>query len=271
MDDSAAELLEEGGEEQLAESSVIGSSQEEVRIKQLENEVRSKHDTPEELENQRRKLTQYKGVREPASVAFLATSAFSMVSLALPDYLTAATFSLNAIPAYAGWQIKKANDWQEEIDKELENWWLFGNDYDLSDVLEGSDTLDDSELTMGFDSPDEMLESHEGVRNCLEGLQSELEQSVSTDIAHEDFLEDKVFSLQALRIEEDDFGSYKFQLNVYLGETQIVVYHGITDDEEVVQDVKEEGLNARGNRDVIGSYFDLVTPYGHKLRKPEKL
>lgn len=246
---SAEELLEREEETvrpvERTKDNTIRETEDEI----LGSRVEPIHDTPKELLNQRRRLSKQRRSYEPIATGFLATCVFSMGSLAFPNPVKAVAISSNAVPAYAGWKIHKANKQQEEIDEELRNWWLFEGEYDLGEVLEAS------EPTRGFDGSDEMLESYETVLDYLEELRSELDRDVTTDIAHEDFLEDSINGLQALRIEEDDFGGYEFQLNVYLGDEEIGTYYGNTADDNVIQEVKEDGLNAEKNQDLIREYF----------------
>lgn len=62
-----------------------------------------------------------------------------------------------------------------------------------------------------------MVGSYENTLSYLEEIHSELEEFM-VDIGNENFLDDETFALQTLRLEEDDFGFYEFQINVYLDE-----------------------------------------------------
>lgn len=198
-------------------------------------------------------------------LSFMAgTAIFSLVSFFMPPVYTAAALSSNAVPACAHKKVVEANGKQKEIDNELENWWLFENDYDLGDILEGSDSLP------GFENNNEIVESYENTLSYLEEIHSELEE-IMVEVGNENFLDDETLALQTLRLEEDDFGFYEFQINVYLDEEEIGAYHGITEDEEIIEELKQDGRNAEENRVMLGEYFDLPNPFGIRYRKPEHL
>ena len=222
---------------------------------------------PQDLYLKKAEWNQYeRGVEMPTSLG-LPVGLFSCTGALIAGSLapSAAILSVN-LPFLYGWkQMHDANKRKSELDGELEKWRVFGNDYDISDLLDGSEPLEDR-------SSDEMLESYEKILRDFREVDREIKELTETNIANEDFYEDFLYGIQAVRIEEEDnFGGYHFQANIYLDGKEIETYSGHTTDKEVVEKLRSDGTNGKKTRGALKQHFDMGKPLGQRLTKPEPL
>jgi len=222
---------------------------------------------PQDLHLKKAEWNQYeRGVEMPTSFG-LPVGLFSCTGALIAGSLapSAAILSVN-LPFLYGWkQMHDANKRKSELDGELENWHVFGNDYDLSDLLEGSMPLEDR-------GSDEMLESYETILQDFRDVDEEIEELTETNIANEDFYDDCLYAIQAVRIEEDDdFGGYYFQANIYLDGKELETYSGATTDDEVVEKLNKDGIEGTEARSRLTKHFDVGKPLGITIRKPDPL
>jgi len=222
---------------------------------------------PQELHLKKAEWKQYeRSIETPTSLG-LPVSIFTGYGSLFAGSLGAgaAILSVNLPFLYGVKKMHDASVKQSEIDSELENWHVFGNDYDISDVLKGAEPLEDR-------SSDEMLESYEKILEDFRDVDSEIKELTNTDIANEDFYDDCLYAIQAIRIEEDNnFGGYHFQASIYLDGKEIDTYSGHTTDEEVIEKLESDGTNAKKARNGFRKHFDVGKPLGLRLTKPEPL
>lgn len=228
----------------------------------------SRHTTPQELHREETRWNQYKRGWENLAMLEIPIALFSSVGIFLSGGNPSAVLGIGAanLPgAYACRNTFNANNRKNEIDSDLENWYLFEADYDLSDLFENSEPFD-------YRASEEMLENYQEVLADLEDVRQEIEELMNTDISNEDFSEDCSYGIQMARIEEDeDFGGYSFEVDVYLEDKQIGFYRGITYDEDIIEELEFEGVNAAKGRNILLDYFDLGAPFVDRFTKPEPL
>jgi len=226
--------------------------------------ITSNFDSPEKLESESRILNQFKRGYEPLATASMATISWSLLAFfPIGKVSRAALIASNLGPAYGAKNTYRAQSRQNQIDRELENWQLYENDFDLSPLFE------DAEPIRGFNNTDSMQASYDALQNDFKEIGDEIDELAGSDIHDDTFAEDLNYGLQAARFEEDDFGTVEFQLSMFLGEDEIAVYHGHTKDRKTVETLKEEGLTAKENKDLLGNYFDMPNPLGVRYTRPD--
>jgi len=144
----------------------------------------------------------------------------------------------------------------------LENWKLYENDFDLSQLFE------EAEPIRGFNTAENMQASYEAFQEDFEDVENEVQELANSNRHDDNFVEELDYALQAVRFEEDDFGTVEFQVNMYLEGDEIAVYHGHTKDREVVEGLQEQGLKASENTRLLKSHFDLPNPLDVRYTKP---
>lgn len=228
----------------------------------------SPHRTPEELYQKYSKWNQFKRGHQPLSAFGVPATMLSPIAIMASDFDPAVSLAVagaNAPWLYGHRNVRKANVEKSDIRSELDNWYLFEEDYDFTDLFEEADPLE--EITS-----EQMLNSYQKILADLEDIENEISELTDTDIANENFSEDYNHGIQAVKIEEDtDFGGYNFQVNVYLEDEQLGVYEGRTDNEEIIQEIESEGINALEGRDMLSEHFDLEDPLGLRWTTPEPL
>ena len=226
--------------------------------------INSSFQTPDELESGWRELNQFKRGYESLATASMATIAWSLLAFfPIGLWKRAALVSSNLAPAYGAKNVHQAKSQQNEIDSELGKWQLYENDFDLSPLFNQADPI------RGFSSTDEMQSSYEAFQEDFEEMGEEILELSDPDVHYDTFADDLTYGLQAARFEEDDFGTVEFQVNMYLGKDEVAVYHGHTKDRETVEELREEGLTASENKDLLSSYFDLPNPLEIRYTRPE--
>lgn len=218
------------------------------------------HDAPNELESDWRILNQFKRGYEPLMTFSMPTMIFSIPAVmgVGGPVMRAGILSSNLGPTYGARKVMNSNSRQNEIDRELEKWQLYENDFDLSLLFE------EAEPVRGFETSEMMQDSYESFQEDFEEMGLEIQDLTDSDVYDDTFAEDQTYALQAVRFEEDDFGTVEFQVNMYLSQDEVAIYHGQTKDRQTVDSLKEEGLTAEENKGLLSNYFDL--PNGLEVR-----
>lgn len=230
------------------------------------DEFLSIHTTPQDLYRKDTQWNQFKRGWEPFIGLEMPVGMLSMYGVFASGFDPIVTLGIGAanLPGVYGLRnTNKAASKKNDLDSELENWYLFDTDYNLSELLEEANSLGDMESDKMFDAYQEALSD-------LTDVREEIEELTSTDIANENFSEDYNYGIQMVRIEEDtDFGGYNFEVGVYIGDKNLGVYRGKTDDKEIVEKLEDDGINATNGRNILSNYFDLDKPFGIRWSKPK--